>query len=221
MDAHIPAADSGMRDGSSSEAGSDGGTSSKIIFVSSMVYTGNLGGLDGADGKCQTLAMAVNPPLPGSYKAWLSSSTTAAKDRLTHSVGPYVLVDGKTKVANDWNDLTSHTWLSLTRNPLPHAINITEKGDPAPTTGTAHCGGDTTPRVWTNTKADGNLATPFSQYLCNPSPDAGAAGDWTSPTSPAPHSNPQMGGTDQLNQYWSRYCGVPSAADGCALTASL
>ena len=33
--------------------------------------------------------------MPGSYKAWLSSSIIAARDRLTHSTATYTLVDGK------------------------------------------------------------------------------------------------------------------------------
>src|SRR4029077_17175057 len=69
--------------------------SNSIVFVSSATYGGgNLGGLTGADPKCQSLATAA--VLPGTYKAWLSDDTTSAASRLTHSTNPYVLVDGKT-----------------------------------------------------------------------------------------------------------------------------
>ncbi len=42
-----------------------------LIFASSGVYTGNLGGLPGADAQCQAHADAAN--LPGNYRAYLSS----------------------------------------------------------------------------------------------------------------------------------------------------
>ena len=51
------------------------------VFVTSIGYDGNLGGLAGADAKCMTRAAAGN--LSGTYKAWLSSSTVNAKDRIT------------------------------------------------------------------------------------------------------------------------------------------
>jgi hypothetical protein len=63
-----------------------------IVFLSSEMYTGNLGGLAGADAKCQALASAAS--LPGTYKAFLSDSITMASARLTRREGPYHLVDG-------------------------------------------------------------------------------------------------------------------------------
>ena len=72
--------------------GADGGTTClgcvdpnggpyNYAFVTSKTYVpGSLGGLDGADAECQTLAGAV--PLPGHFKAWLATSTVDAKDRL-------------------------------------------------------------------------------------------------------------------------------------------
>ena len=50
------------------------------VFNSSTSYNGNLGGLTGADAKCQSRAAAAG--LTGTYKAWLSSTTINAKDRL-------------------------------------------------------------------------------------------------------------------------------------------
>ena len=89
----------------------------KKVFVTSAMYNGNLGGLSGADAKCQALANAAG--LTGTFKAWLSDSTTSAKDRLTHSASGYARVDGVI-VANDWNDLVS----GGLRNP----IQIDENG---------------------------------------------------------------------------------------------
>lgn len=72
------------------------------VFVTSTGYNGNLGGLSGADSKCQTRANVVN--LGGIWKAWLSDSTTSASSRLKHSALPYKLLDG-TIIANNWTDL--------------------------------------------------------------------------------------------------------------------
>lgn len=78
----------------------------KTIFLTSAGFDGNLGGLTGADQKCQTAASTAG--LAGTYKAWLSDSITSAKDRLSHSAVPYVRTDGVV-VANNWNDLTDGT----------------------------------------------------------------------------------------------------------------
>jgi len=63
-------------------------------FVSSTKFTGNLGGVAGADAKCAGLAK--NEGLPGTYVAWVSDGTVAAKDRpgLAAARG-FVRVDGK------------------------------------------------------------------------------------------------------------------------------
>jgi TolB-like protein len=93
---------------------------SKIVFVSSARYTGNLGGVAGADAKCQQLAEAAG--LPGTYKAWLSDKTSSPAATFTRWNGPYVLVDG-TKVASNWLGLTERFHF------VP--INISETGQDA------------------------------------------------------------------------------------------
>src|SRR5690606_22090089 len=90
------------------------------VFVTSATYTGNLGGLAGADAKCQELADAAN--LGGTYRAWLSVSGTPANSRLTHSTLPYGLVDG-TLIANDWDHLVSNAM------DLAAPITMTETGE--------------------------------------------------------------------------------------------
>jgi len=47
-----------------------------VAFVTSTTYTANLGGIAGADAKCQARANAAG--LPGTFKAWISDSTTDA-----------------------------------------------------------------------------------------------------------------------------------------------
>src|SRR5207248_10614341 len=69
-----------------------GALASKRVFVTSATYNRNLGVLAGADAKCQALASAA--ALTGTYKAWLSTSTINARDRVTQAGVPYTLVDG-------------------------------------------------------------------------------------------------------------------------------
>src|SRR5262245_28339890 len=53
----------------------------KAVFATSTLQDGNLGGLEGADAICATRATAAL--LPGTFKAWLSTTTTSAASRLT------------------------------------------------------------------------------------------------------------------------------------------
>jgi hypothetical protein len=114
------------------------------VFLTSSGYNGNLGGLAGADLKCQERADSQN--LGGTWKAWLSDSITSAASRLFHSPNPYVQLNGTT-IANNWSDLTDGT--------LQKGIDITELG-------TFRLGG-----VWTNTKIDGSVDKTDSSAACN------------------------------------------------------
>jgi hypothetical protein len=109
------------------------GNKKKIVFVSSAKFTGNLGGVAGADAKCQQLAEAAG--LPGTYKAWLSDGTSSPSTTFTRWNGPYLLVDG-TEVASNWEGLTEQFHLA--------PISITETGQDV---------GESF--VWTNTSASG------------------------------------------------------------------
>jgi hypothetical protein len=113
-----------------------------IVFASNSYYEGGaLGGLAGADSKCQGLALAAG--LKGTVRAWLSDATIEATTRFPHWPTPYVLPDGATQVAAGWTVLTSGT--------LEHAIDQNESGGPM-TTGNIPLGGYA---VWTNTNPDG------------------------------------------------------------------
>jgi hypothetical protein len=107
---------------------------SKRVFVTSSSYNGNLGGLVGADAKCQQAAAAAG--LGGTFRAWLSDNTTSASARLTHSTLPYVLMSG-VQIADDWTDLTDGT--------LDNRIGVDEYG--------ASVGNW---EVWTGTHSDGS-----------------------------------------------------------------
>lgn len=78
-----------------------------VVFITSEVYQGfALGGLDGADQRCRVLAAKAGLQHPLTFKAWLSISSMSASDRLLHSSGRYVLVNGLL-VAQNWDALTS------------------------------------------------------------------------------------------------------------------
>src|SRR3989344_4313337 len=92
------------------------------VFVTSTLYSGNLGGLAGADARCQERANVAN--LGGTWKAWLSDTTTSAASRLEHSPNPYTLVNGRI-IADNWEGLTGTGYL---KSP----IKINEFGNEAP-----------------------------------------------------------------------------------------
>lgn len=112
----------------------------RVVFVSSLTYTGNLGGLVGADARCQQLAQSAG--LSGIFMAWLSDSQSSPAARFTKSTVPYVLPDGQ-QVAKNWLDLVDGV--------LAHAIDQTEEQTAPPVS--APCNGK--PTVWTNTREDG------------------------------------------------------------------
>ena len=103
------------------------------VFLSSATFSGKLGGLLGADTKCQSLASAKG--LGTKFKAWLSDDTQSPATRFeTDFAGRYRRVSGAT-VAIGWADLTDAM--------LQVAIQHDEGG--------ALKTGD----VWTNTMSDG------------------------------------------------------------------
>ncbi len=78
---------------------------------------GTIGGVNGADQKCQQAA--VNVGLTGIYKAWISYSSQSASSRLHHSTVPYKRVTGVI-IADNWNDLTDGS--------LDNSPNVNESG---------------------------------------------------------------------------------------------
>ncbi len=114
----------------------------KTVFVTSAKFKGNLGGLTGADAKCQAEADGPATIVPsGTYLAWLSDGTDGPDTRFTKSSHPYVLPDG-TKIAEDFTDLTDG---SLIQN-----INIDPTGKALGMQ-----------LFWTGTKSDGTTSQLF------------------------------------------------------------
>lgn len=89
--------------------------SSKVarLFVTSESYNGNLGGLAGADAKCNLEAQAAGFT-SGSWKALLSDSATDARERVPFNWGTLKRIDGSTIIATSWSDL----WDGSIQNPV-------------------------------------------------------------------------------------------------------
>jgi hypothetical protein len=150
-----------------------------IVFLTSTTTQGNMGGLVGADARCQTRAAAAS--LPGDYRAWLSTSSSSASQRLIHSVSPYQLVDG-TIIANNWADLTDGS--------LAATINRTESNTVINAS------------VWTATNVNGVFANSSGLTACD---------NWTSSTASSSAATGRSDATNQtwsLSNFLS--CSIPN-----------
>ena len=145
-----------------------GRTPINTVFLTSETYNGNLGGVAGADAKCQTLAN--NAKLPGTYYAWISDSESNSSPSNRFKRSPYldslpyhnVKGGGRAgKIANNWADLTNGSLLG--------PITTTEKGG----LGLGY------PNVWTNTGTNGKFYSLFNHckgWTSTSSNDIGMAG---------------------------------------------
>jgi len=122
------------------------------VFASSALLSGNMGGLAGADLKCQQLATAKG--FPGTFKAWLSVSGTNAIDRIT-GPGPWYRVDGAIVVASR---------AALASGTLLTTLDKDENGATLPAA---------EDRVWTATVANGSYGSPD----CNGWTSSGSGAD--------------------------------------------
>jgi hypothetical protein len=116
----------------------------RYVFVTSQVWPGDLGGVPGADTKCQ--AAAANGVLEGTYRAWVGSVGSAPASWMDDFVGAFVTPCGYT-VAKGWDTIKSGS--------LSHEINCDEYG------AISSPGG----RVWTNVTTGGFVSHPFTD--CN------------------------------------------------------
>lgn len=111
---------------------------SRFVFVTSdPPLLGAIDGLVGADYECRHRAAVMNFPNAERYRAWISTSTVDARDRVEHHIGRYILVNGLV-VAENWDEFASDTH----QNP----INVTEQSQTHPTA------------VWTGTQPNGTRA---------------------------------------------------------------
>jgi len=121
----------------------------KYVFVANQFIEGDAT-VAGYDNLCNVEASAVG--LPGTYKAWISTTTTGPATTFTHATGQYLRTDDVV-VANNWADLTDGT--------LAAPINRGSTGNLV--SGLA----------WSNTAANGNPANLGGSAL------ADSCSDWT------------------------------------------
>ena len=108
------------------------------VFVTSETYQADkIGGLSGADTRCSNLADDQGWPDGLKYRAWLSDSTTDARDHIKVGRGRIVLVNGL---------VVAESWDALLAGELQSPIEVTEKSE------TYHGS------VWTGTRPDGTAA---------------------------------------------------------------
>jgi hypothetical protein len=122
----------------------------RLVFISSAVYKGgDLGGVDGADLKCQNLAKQAKLDNAIGFKAWLSDAQHSPNKDFKHGPEtnglPYVRRDGWL-VAKDWTDL-------ILNGPVVGIIRTEQKEvqPNMPVTLLTNVG------VWTGTTAIGNF----------------------------------------------------------------
>jgi hypothetical protein len=128
-------------------------TMSFFITSAGLGKGANLGGLDGADAHCTSLAEAAG--VTGkTWRAYLSTTTVDARDRI--GSGPWYNAKGE-KIADDVASLHSDA------NKIDKQTGLTEKGEPVPGRGDTPNQHD----ILTGTNADG---TKIADQTC---------GDWT------------------------------------------
>ena len=122
----------------------------RVVFASSVGYTGNLGGIPGADAKCQALAdaSAIARIRGRTFIAWVSTPSAPVAGRLAHGSLPYSRSDGA-QIAANFTDLTD--------NSIQNPISFDENG-----------GNRNNAGAWTGTTSNGAA---FSGQNC---------ADWTS-----------------------------------------
>lgn len=138
------------------------------VFVTSETYSGLLGGLGGADDKCNKLAATAQ--LPGKYKAWLSDETTSAKDRIMSTGMHYVRTDG-TQVAQSLEAMV----MPGPGKKLMAPINRTESKVEIKTPAACSLDG----LAWTSTTGTGGVQPmiPCENWQNNINPTMAVAGD--------------------------------------------
>jgi hypothetical protein len=139
----------------SNECLKQNGRCSQRVFVTSTNYTGDLGGLSGADEKCNSLGS------DGTWKAILSSSTASAKQRLDIS-SKVRRIDGSL-VANWENDL----WDGEIAQPINRDEAGTSRNNETVWTGTSGDGSSTENcEDWTSKKErfSGSVGKTSSDY---------------------------------------------------------
>ena len=149
----------------------------RLVFVTSVAFTGGFGGIVLANLKCESLAAMAGLPKSG-YMAWLSDNNVWPAKVMDQADFPYVKVNGE-KVADNWTELIS--------GKLQSPINITEKGGLPPVLAPPPCPGY---KVHTNTNEMGQPA------------GVDSCGGWMVGGGPV-----IGGSSDDVDMGWSAACG--------------
>ncbi len=131
----------------------------KRVFVTSDTFNGNLGGVAGADQKCQDAATTAG--LSGTFRAWISDSTSSVNDRFPQHDAFYHAMNGSTliPIAVSWADLTDG---SLSSNGIRYDEN----------------GVSVTGNAWTSTTTAGELKTAPQERHCQNWTSAAGGQGW-------------------------------------------
>jgi hypothetical protein len=152
----------------------------KTVFITSLTYDSNLGGLKGADEKCQAEADDPTSVVPaGTYRAWLSDGTNSPNTRFIRSSHPYLLPNGK-KIAENYDDLIDGSILT--------SINLGPNGKPSGYQA-----------YWTGTNPDGTTASDDDYN--------GVCGGWAVP--PPAMRWGMTGHTSKKSTLWTTEHGYP------------
>lgn len=145
--------DAGLPDGLNPDSAGIVGAppGAKRVFITEQTFQGKLGGLSGADGLC--IDAAGEAKLGGAWKAWLSSTSVNAIDRVS-DVGPWYDLGGSVIFAGK---------ASLATSPIA-ALWRDERG-----------GSLASDRIWTGTGFGG-------EYVPDLGPGSKPCADWTSMT---------------------------------------
>lgn len=137
------------------------------VFVTSQSLKGDIGGLAGADAKCQ--AAAGNANLRGTYKAWLSDATESPASRFPATAGPWRLPRNETDTGLPPLVATNFTGLTTCgATCLKSAIDRNENGAAV----------SQPYKAWTNTLVDGMAGTASCQnWTDSTDASAGLFGD--------------------------------------------
>ena len=135
--------------------------SPKAFFATSEEFDGNLGGIAGADAKCQNAADAAG--LGGTWKAWIAANdaSTVPASRFSFSAYGYERLDGLLLGGTNLDSFPA----AILRRP-----DIDENGQAIPELPSTH--------AWTGVDGVGRRDGPFCQdWTSNDPSDAGNAGN--------------------------------------------
>lgn len=133
-----------------------------LAFVTPLSFNGDLGGLAGADAKCDAAAIAAG--LPGHYRAWLSTPTVDAVSRFAGARG-WVRLDGRPFA----DSLTSLTVQNQVFFPIMFdanvgtAVNVAHTGTNADGTHSL-LNGEGTCNGWTSASATRNVTVGLTNH---------------------------------------------------------